>query len=205
MARLSAASRLSSTTRMRSRAGGDGVADAAPSGTGPASPPPAAGRRTTNSLPWPGPSLLRLDAAAVHLDQPLGPASGRCPARPASAPARGRTCVNISKMRGSMSAGDADAGVPHARPPPRSPCRSAVQPDVAAPLGVLGGVVEQVGEHLGQPGRVAVETDRLRRAARRSARGRPASIERAAGLDGAPGRTAASSIRLAAQLDLAAG
>ena len=72
MARLSAASRLSSTTRMRSgaperprsRPGRRG-------GAASAAPRPATGRRTVNSLPRPGPSLWRVDRAAVHLDQPL--------------------------------------------------------------------------------------------------------------------------------------
>ena len=39
------------------------------------------------------------------------------------------------------------------------------QPDVTALLGVLGGVVEQVREHLGQPGQVGVH-DRSARGGR---------------------------------------
>ena len=40
------------------------------------------------------------------------------------------------------------------------PCRSAVSQMRPPRLGVLGGVVEQVGEHLGQPGQVGVHDDR---------------------------------------------
>ena len=65
-------------------------------------------------------------------------------------------------MSRQMLGGDADAGVPH-RHDDLVALPLGGQPDVTALVGVLGGVVEQVREHLGQPGRVGVQVDRLGR------------------------------------------
>ena len=72
------------------------------------------------------------------------------------------TWVNISNTAPSMS-----GGMPI---PSSATATTAVavvardrQPDVPAPVRVLGGVVQQVGDDLGQPGRVAVHEDRLGR------------------------------------------
>ena len=119
------------------------------------------------------------DAGAARGDRgrrasrPAGaPATGRCRGRPASGRAPPATWPNISKMPRQLRGGDADAGVAHrttASLPSRSTA-SAIRP----PRGrVLGGVDQQVGEHLRQPRQVAV--DRRSRSAGR------ASVERVAG------------------------
>ena len=94
----------------------------------------------------------------------LAPGSGRCPARPATAPAIRSTWENISKMRGSVSAGMPIPVSSH-RHDRLAPLPLGGQPDAAARLGVLGAVVQQVREHLGQPGQVGVQVDRRRAAA----------------------------------------
>ena len=63
-------------------------------------------------------------------------------------------------MPGRLVGGDADAGVLHRHHHVASlPLRA--QPDVAPPVRVLGGVVQQVREHLRQTGQVGVHDDRL--------------------------------------------
>ena len=57
------------------------------------------------------------------------------------------------------------AGVPHPDDRPRRPRRSAVSQMRPPVVGVLGGVVQQVADHLGQPGRVGVEPAPARPAA----------------------------------------
>ena len=104
-----------------------------------------------------------------------------------------------------MSAGDADAVVAHRRPRRRSPVALRASPRCAPPrVGVLGGVVEQVGEHLRQAHRVAV----ARSAARPAASTRELVAARRRSAAGWSRPRAASSVaeveRLAAQLDLAA-
>ena len=151
-----------------------------------------------NSLPWPGPSLW------ASMVPPCSSTSRWTRVRPMPSPPCDRssdrsTCVNRSKMRGSMLGGDADAGVPH----PHDGLAAfplGGEPDVAAPLGVLGGVVEQVREHLRQPGRVGVQGDRLGR----QGDGEFVAAcldERAAGLDGhlqrpPPGRPLLAQVHL---------
>ena len=105
-------------------------------------------------------------------------------------------------MRGSIVGGDADAGVPHphdhlaALPLGR-------QPDPAARLGVLGGVVQQVAEDLLQPGRVGVQPDRLAAAASTVSSWPPSSISGRARLDRAAARPPPARTALPAELDLA--
>ena len=74
------------------------------------------------------------------------------------------TCENMSKTRGNWSAGMpmpvSLTDTTHVAPLPLDG-----QPDVAAPVGVLGGVVQQVREHLRQPGQVGVHDDRAAAAA----------------------------------------
>ena len=80
------------------------------------------------------------------------------PSPPCERSSERSACVKRSKMRGSSSG---------AMPTPVSRTRSTDliallldgQPDVAAFVGVLGGVVEQVHHHLLQPGRVGVQPD----------------------------------------------
>ena len=119
------------------------------------------GRRTTNSLPWPGPSLCGLDRPAVHLDQP--PHERQADAQPALRPVERavRLREQVEHARQHVRR-DADAGVADADDAPApSVSRSALSQMRPPGVGVLGRVVEQVGEHLGQPGRVAVHPDRL--------------------------------------------
>ena len=185
MARLSAASTLSSTTRMRRRADRRGRCRR---------PPPlapvvmlvavaagrAAGRRTR--CPCPGPSLWAVDAPAVHLHQALDQA--QADAQPALGAVEAPLGLHeqVEDVR-QLLGGDADARVPdpeHRAPP----SRPAVSADVAARVGVLGGVVQQVVEDLLQPGRVGVQADRVVGQVDESARARVRSNERPAGLDG---------------------
>ena len=110
-----------------------------------------------NSLPWPRPVAARLDRAAVQLDQAAHEREPDARGRPASGRASVSACANRSKTRGSSLGRDADAVVAHAddRPRRRRARRSsAMRPPV---VGVLRGVVEQVGEHLREPRRVGVD------------------------------------------------
>ena len=111
--------------------------------------PAAGGRRTRCPRP-----ARRCEAAtlpAVQLHQACGPGSGRCRARPALRSSERSAWVNRSKTRGSSS-GAMPMPVSRTRTTASSPSRSAVERDPAARLGVLGGVVQQVGEDLLQPG-----------------------------------------------------
>ena len=139
------------------------------------------GRRTTNSLPRPGPSLWAVDRRR-RASRPGCLTSVRPMPRPPCERSRRRSaCVNRSKIRGSISA---------AMPMPVSRTRThglvalplGRQPDAAARLGVLGGVVQQVAEHLRQPGRVGLQPDRP--VGQRDGQLVPALLDqRAAGLD----------------------
>ena len=202
MARLSAASRLSSTTRTRPARAGGLVRRRGRRGRRARSL--ATGRRQPHDelAAPPRPLALRVDAAAVHLDEPLD--QRQADAQPAlRALERASTWVNMSNTAGSISGGMPMPVVAHRAPRPRRPCRSAVSQIAAARLGVLAGVVEQVAEHLGQPRRVGVQADRLGRQVRRSSSCRP---PRSAG--GWPRRacstTGASSTALPAELELVA-
>ena len=79
------------------------------------------------------------------------PASGRCPARPATVSSDRSTCENISKTRGSWSAAMPMPVSSH-RHHHLAPLPLGGQPDVTAPLGVLGGVVQQVARTPGPAG-----------------------------------------------------
>ena len=57
---------------------------------------------------------------------------------------------------------DPDSGVPYPEDDRLAITRGA-QPDTSAGIGVLGGVRQQVADHLGQPHRVGVERQRLGR------------------------------------------
>ena len=63
----------------------------------------------------PGPVAVRLDRAAVQLDQALAPARGRCRARPRRARAPAAAWENMSKTRCSALGRDADAVVARRR------------------------------------------------------------------------------------------
>ncbi len=97
----------------------------------------------------------------MQLDQPLDQrqADAQPALRPHQRPLRLRE--NLEDARQHLGH-DADAVVldrhDHVAPLPLGG-----QPDATAILGVLGGVVEQVGEHLGQPHRVGLQVDRLGR------------------------------------------
>ena len=85
------------------------------------------------------------------------------PARLGIARASGPTWVNRSNTAEQHVGRDADAGVPdaddHVVPVPAATASRSDPPAV----GVLGGVVQEVREHLGEPGRVAVHPHRLGR------------------------------------------
>ena len=161
----SAASSLSSTTRTRSRRAG-----AAPR----SSPCAAAGARGARRRAAGERQAHRELAAAAR---PVAVRARRCrrAARPgcARAPGRGRgrpaarssalpPCTNRSKMRGSSSGRCRCRcrGRDHALRRPRASRRTAIAP---AGSGVLGGVGEQVGDHLREARRVGVEHQRRRR------------------------------------------
>ena len=102
-----------------------------------------------------------LDPAAVHLHQPLH--QRQTDAQPALRLLQ--RPVHLGEHledAGQLVGGDADAGVPD-RHHDVAALPLGGQPDAPAPLAVLGGVVQQIHEHLGQPGRVGVHDDRLLR------------------------------------------
>ena len=160
-ARLSALSTLSSTTSTREPRCRPGRRSARPARMGAGLRLRRRGRRTRTRCPVPGPSLCGLDAAAVHLDQLLAPAPGRCRGRPARARARVDLREHVEHPRQHRRR-NADAGVAardHAPRAPLAPAPSAMRPPVGR---VLGGVVEQVGDHLRQPRRVGPNDQRSR-------------------------------------------
>ena len=113
---------------------------------------------------------VRADPAAVHLDQRLRQRQADAQAALRAVERRlrpGRTSRRCGQLRG----GDADAGVAHAHHRVAALALDRER-DPAAARRVLGGVDEQVREHLRQPRQVAVDRDRL---------GRQAGLERVAG------------------------
>ena len=120
------------------------------------------GSRTVNSLPRPAPSLARLDAAAVQLDDAAHQ-------READAEAAARAIERALALREEVEdprqqlGRDADAGV-RARGARRSPVRARSSRHGEPPAGrVLDRVVEQVGDHLLEPRRVGVDQQRVGR------------------------------------------
>ncbi len=118
-----------------------------------------AGSRTTNSLPWPGPSLC------ASTDPPCsranwrhhGQADAESPLGPVDRPVG--LDEQVEDVREQLG-GDAVAGVGHpdddlARLDPRADAERA------APAGVLGGVDQQVRHHLLETDGVGVDPDRL--------------------------------------------
>jgi hypothetical protein len=109
--------------------------------------------------PPPNPLAASIDPAVVHLDQP--PHKRQPDPQPA-------LCLLQRPIHltehvedvGQLVGRDADAGVldrhHHVAPLPLGG-----QPDLAPTVVVLGGVVQQVGEHLSEPGRVGVHDDRV--------------------------------------------
>ena len=181
--RLSAASTLSSTTRIRSgrSPGGDALAVGCASGGHVAGVAADRDRQPHDELAAaPRPLAARFDLAVVHLDQPLD--QGQPDAETVlSARSPGvSSCVNMSNTRSSMCGG---------MPLPLSATRRTIcaptcrtrERDPAALVGELGGVVEQVGDDLRQPRPVAANRQRVVRqverklvaAARRAAAGWP--------------------------------
>ena len=146
------------------------------------------------------PLALRLHRAAVHLDQ-------RLHQREADAEAVARALERAVDLREHVEEPrQASRG---AMPMPLSRTRMTAsappahgQLDVAAVVGELGGVVQQVAEHLGQPRRIGVEHAPGSAAASPSARGVAARSQRRGGLDRLVARRRQVD-RLPAQLDLA--
>ena len=100
-----------------------------------------------------------LNAAVVHIDQPphQRQANAESALRPLQRPINLREHVEDA---GQHVAGDADAVVSHADDG-ITPFPFGGEPDVTAPLGVLGGVVQQVQEDLSEPDGIGVQMDRL--------------------------------------------
>src|SRR4029453_10270077 len=107
------------------------------------------------------PLAAGLDAPAMQFNQALD--QRQADAESALRPYQGRLCLRENvENTGEYLGDDADTAIldgdghvatnPHSR-----------QLDATALLGIFGGVVEKVGEHLGQPHRVSIEVDRLRR------------------------------------------
>ena len=122
------------------------------------------------------------------------------PSPPCDSLVRRSAWKNMSNSRGSTPAA-MPMPVSRTRKTASPPSRSAVQPDLPAPLGVLGGVVEQVRDHLGQPHEVAVHPQRPGR----QRHGQPVAL----GVDGrlrrlhGAGDDGGQLDRLAPQFDLA--
>ena len=114
-----------------------------------------------NSLPRPEPVALGLDRAAVQLDQRLHQRETDAEAV-ARALERSVACANISNRRGKLIGGDPDAVVAHADHRLIALALDR-QADVSALVGELARVVQQVADDLGEPRRVGVQMDRLRR------------------------------------------
>ena len=108
-----------------------------------------------------GPTAAGFEGTAVQLDQSLGQRQPDAEAALRPLYRRSHLGEQPEDVR-QMFGGDADAGVSH-----RDHCLAAPplggQPDVTGLLGVLGGVVQQVGEDLGQPDRVGAHHYRLGR------------------------------------------
>ena len=121
------------------------------------------GSRMTNSLPLPEPVAGRASTVPpCSVDQAAARASGRGRGRPA---ARSASCAlparTRSKMRGSIVRRDADAVVAYAdHDARRRRCARASSAMRPPGVGVLGGVGQQVGDHLRQAHRVAVDQSR---------------------------------------------
>ena len=159
--RLRAASTLSSTTSTRERrpaAPPAAVATAAGGvPTGPGSLASSVGGRRTRS-PCP-PLRSGHDRAAVHLDE--RPASVRpIPRPPCERSSEPSAWVKRSKIRGRSPPRRCRRRRPGRGPRPRRP-PAGCSARLAARLGVLRGVRQQVREHLFEPRRVGVEPDRL--------------------------------------------
>ncbi len=125
MASVSAPSALSSTTgrggaRSRRRAARPRLRSAG----GASSSAPAA--RTVNSLPLSGAVALRLDRAAVQLARARCASARPMPSPPCARSSARSTCAEHVEDVRQVLRGDADAVVPHARPPRSRRRRSAV-------------------------------------------------------------------------------
>ena len=82
------------------------------------------------------------------------PARGRCPGRPRSGRGGRGLREHVEELRQELRR-DADAVVPHATTASSPTLRACTRS--GRPVGVLGGVVQQVGEHLRQAHRVGLE------------------------------------------------
>ncbi len=154
-----------------------------------------------------GAGAARLDPAAVHLDQAAHQrqADPQAPLGAAQGPVDLGEHVEHPRQH---VGGNADAGVSHRdhhfTRGLTSPARHLdTAPDLSARIGILGGVVEQVGDHLGQAHGVGVEDQR------RGRQGNGELVaaglnERLAGFDGAADDRGQLDRRLA-EFDLAAG
>ena len=127
---------------------------------------PASGSRTMNSLPRAGPVAVRRAPCRRAARPGCARASGRCRGPPCD---RSSACAPCDEQVEDVAAG------PRARcrcrcrgrdARPRRPRARARHGDRAARRRVLGGVGQQVGEHLRQARRVAVDAQ-ARAAARR--------------------------------------
>ena len=144
---------------------------------------PSTGRRRRTRCRGPSPSLCASTAAAVQLDQPLDQRQADAEAALRRGRACVSTCANRSKMRGSSSRRDADAGVAHADHRLARRRRSAASAMCPPARRVLGGVVEQVGEDLRQARRIGRRATSARAAASASSSCPRASISGRLGLD----------------------
>ena len=122
--------------------------------------PPATGSVTVNVLPLPCPALSAVTVPPCISTSPLTSASPM-PRPPVERSMLRSTWENMSKMLAETRR-DADPVVADGHDDFRRPAARR-RARCAAALGVLGAVGEQVAEHLGQPGQVGVEEDRLRR------------------------------------------
>ena len=169
--------------------------------------PAGSGRRTTNSLPRPGPVAARLDACRRAARPGAAPASGRCRGRPAARSSERSTC---------------DEQVEDARQHRRRRCRCrcrATRTTTASPLALgatarcgrrrsvyLAALFSRLAKHLREPRRVGVERAPAPAGSVDASASWPLAVDqRPAGLDRAAHDAGAGRPRSRAQLDLAAG
>ena len=127
------------------------------------------------------PLAARFDRSAVHLHHRLD--QRQADAQPVARAFQGRVHLgeHLEEVR-KLLGRDADAVVPHAHDHLRAFVGDR-QPDVAAPVGELARVVEQVADHLRQPRGVGAQIERLRRQRHRQLVVQ-AAVPRARRLDG---------------------
>ena len=197
--RVGAVAQLSSATRTRRRRRGGAVArpHLGPPVRVPAT---ASGRRTTNSLPVPGPSLVASTRAAVHLHQ-AATSDRPMPSPPCDRSSGGSTWREHVEDARQQLRRDADAGVAHARRPTSSPSSLGRRARCGRPRSVyLAALFSRLANTCASRAGSASSATGPRRQVDASAAWRRGVDERAAGLDRRAAPPPPGSTRSRAQL-----